>query len=288
MEFSAFKKVRAIFPRYKNILIAGLVIVIYAPTFVLLGHKYLAADSYYSHGFLVPVVSVYLIWSKRKRIQSLLPGAQSSLPGLILLIAGLLLHLISTALSIEFGSYLSLPIVCAGLGLYLLGRRIFPVLLFPLAFLIFMLPLPNVIIIAISFKMKMLAAQAASWVVNMMGIPITRDGSTIYLPAGSLVVGDPCSGLKSLISLLALGVVFTQFTNASALKKNILCLMAIPIAVISNIFRIILLILAAHIYGEKAALGFFHDFTGLLVFAFAFIGLVAVVRLLKCQIIRPA
>ena len=102
-------------------------------------------------------------------------------------------------------------------------------------FLIFMIPLPNVVIIAVSFKMKMLAAQMASGIVSLMGIPITRDGSTIYLPAGSLVVGDPCSGLKSLISLLALGVVFTQFTNASRFKKNILCLSAIPIAMISNV-----------------------------------------------------
>lgn len=252
-----------------------------------LGHKYLAVDSYYSHGFLVPLVSAYLIWRKRKRIQSLLPGAQFSCSGLILLAAGLLLHLISTALSIEFGSYFSLPIVLAGLGLYLLGKKNFPTLFFPLVFLIFMLPLPNVIIIAISFKMKMLAAQLASGAVNLMGIPITRDGSTIYLPAGSLVVGDPCSGLKSLISLFALGVVFTQFTNAPAFKKSILCLAAIPIAVISNVLRIMLLILAAHVYGEKAALGFFHDFTGMLVFVFAFIGLVTIAKLLKCQIIKP-
>lgn len=272
---------------YKTILIVSLLIAIYVPTFISLGHKYLAADSYYSHGFLVPLVSAYLIWSKRRKIQALLPGYQSAGSGLILLAAGLLLHLISTAISIDFGSYFSLPIVLAGLGFYLFGKTIFPLLLFPLVFLIFMLPLPNVIIIAVSFKMKMLAAHLASGAVSMMGIPITRDGSTIYLPAGSLVVGDPCSGLKSLISLLALGVVFTQFTNASALKKNILCLSAIPIAVISNVLRIILLILAAYVYGEKAALGFFHDFTGMLVFVFAFIGLVAVVRLLKCQIIKP-
>lgn len=272
---------------YKTVTIVISLIVIYAPTLISLGRKYLAVDSYYSHGFLVPLVSAYLIWSKRKRIYALLPEAKSSKYGLILLVTGLLLHLISTALSVDFGSYFSIPIVLAGLGLYFFGKTIFPLLLFPLIFLIFMLPLPNVIIIAISFKMKILAAQLASAAVSIMGIPITRDGSTIYLPAGSLVVGDPCSGLKSLISLLALGVVFTQFTNASRLKKNILCLSAIPIAIASNVLRIILLILVAYVYGENAALGFFHDFTGMLVFVFAFIGLVGVARLLKCQIIKP-
>ncbi len=235
----------------------------------------------------MPLVSAYLIWTKRKRIKALLPAAQPSKFGLILLASGLFLHIISAALRLNFGSYFSLPLVLAGLGLYLCGKAVFPLLFFPLAFLIFMIPLPNVIIIAISFKMKMLAAQMASGIVSLAGIPITRDGSTIYLPAGSLVVGDPCSGLKSLISLLALGVVFTQFTNASRLKKRILCLSAIPIAMISNVLRIIMLILVAYIYGEKAALGFFHDFTGMLVFVFAFIGLVGAARLLKCQIIKP-
>lgn len=272
---------------YKIVIIVISLIAIYAPTFISLGRKYLATDSYYSHGFIVPLVSAYLIWRKRSRIKALLPAAKPSGSGLVLLVSGLLLHLASTALTLNFGSYLSLPIVLAGLGLYFWGKAIFPLLLFPLFFLIFMIPLPNVVIIAVSFKMKILAAQMASGIVSLMGIPIARDGSTIYLPAGSLVVGDPCSGLKSLISLLALGVVFTQFTNASRLKKNILCLSAVPIAMISNILRIILLILAAYVYGEKAALGFFHDFTGMLVFVFAFIGLVGAARLLKCQIIRP-
>lgn len=263
-----------------------LTIAVYVPTFIGLAGKFLAADSYYSHGFLVPLVSAYLIWRKRKHLQALLPAAQSSRAGLILLVTGLLLHFISTALKINFGSYLSLPIVLAGSALYLFGKKIARELFFPLAFLIFMLPLPNVAIIAISFKMKMLAAQLSSWTVNMMGIPITRDGSTIYLPQGFLVVGDPCSGLRSLISLLALGAVFTQFIRGSVFRKSAFFLSAVPVALISNVLRIILLLLVTHVYGEKIALGFFHDLTGMLVFVFAFIGLIIAARLLKCQIIK--
>ena len=149
-----------------------------------------------------------------------------------------------------------------------------------------MLPLPSVVIIAISFKMKILAAQISSWAVNMMGIPAMRDGSTIYLPRAFLLVGDPCNGLRSLISLLALGAVFTQFIRGSMLKKSTFFLSAVPVALISNVLRIILLLLVTHVYGEKIALGFFHDFTGMLVFVFAFIGLIIAARLLKCQIIR--
>lgn len=257
------------------------------PAFVSLAERFLAADSYYSHGFLVPLVSAYLSWRKRKRLKRLLP-AQSSKSGLLFLAAGLFLHFTSTLLKLNFGSYLSLPIVLTGLVLYLFGKRIARELTFPLAFLVFMLPLPSVTIIAISFKMKILASQLAALAANLMSIPATRDGSTIYLPRGYLVVGDPCSGLRSLISLLALGAVFTQFISGSMLKRNLLFLSAIPIALISNVLRIILLLLVTYVYGEKAALGFFHDFSGMLVFAFAFIGLAMVMRLLKCQTIRTA
>lgn len=270
----------------KIALIIILLIAIYAPTFISLSERFLATDSYYSHGFLVPLVSAYLIWRKRKRLKELLPN-QPCKSGLALLTGGLLLHFISTVLKINFGSYLSLPIVLTGLALYLAGKRIARELLFPLAFLIFMLPLPSVIIIAVSFRMKIIAAQLASWAVNMMGIPTTRDGSTIYLPGSFLLVGDPCSGLRSLISLLALGAVFTQFTSGSRNKKSLLFLSAIPIALISNVLRIILLLLVTYVYGEKVALGFFHDLSGMLVFVFAFIGLAIVMRLLRCQIIRP-
>lgn len=211
--------------------------------------------------------------------------AQPCKVGLVLLIGGLFLHLVSTFLKINFGTYLSLPIVLAGLILYLMGKRIARELLFPIAFLIFMIPLPSVIIIHISFKMKILATQIASGVVNMMGISTIRDGSTIYLPHGSLVVGDPCSGLRSLISLLALGAVFTQFMSGPAIKKNILFLSAAPIALASNILRIILLLLVTHVYGEEVALGLFHNFAGMSVFVFAFIGLAIVGKILRCQMV---
>jgi exosortase len=257
------------------------------PTFVSLTGRFLAADSYYSHGFLVPLVSAYLIWRKRKRLKELLP-ARPCKSGLALLVGGLILHLISTLLKINFGSYFSLLIVLAGLALYLFGKRITRELIFPLTFLIFMIPLPSVIIIAVSFKMKVLAAQTASWTVNLIGIPTTRDGSTIYLPESFLLVGDPCSGLRSLISLLALGTVFTQFISGGLIRKITLFLSSIPIALISNVLRIISLLLVTHIYGERAALGFFHDLSGILVFIFAFIGLIIIMRFLKCQIIKSA
>ena len=272
---------------YKIALIIILLISAYLPVFISLSERFLAVDSYYSHGFLVPLVSLYLIWRKRKKLQTFLPASSCKF-GLVLLVAGLLLHFVSTALKINFGSYASLPIVLGGLVLYLFGKKITREILFPLAFLIFMVPLPSVAIITITFKMKIFTAQIASRIVSMMGISAIRGGSTIYLPRDFLVVGDPCSGLRSLISLLALGAIFAQVIAGSRIKKSALFLSTIPIAVISNAARIVLLLLITHVYGKEAALGFFHDFSGMLVFVFAFIGLTIVMRLLKCQIIRPA
>lgn len=270
---------------YKGLIII-LFTAIYTPTFISLAERFLAADSYYSHGFLVPLVCAYLSWRKRRKLKQSL-SSPTPKSGLALLVAGLLLHFISTILKINFGSYLSLPIVLFAMVSYLFGKMVAGELLFPISFLVFMLPLPSVMIIAVSFKMKMLAAHLATQAVNMMQISAVRDGSTIYLPNGSnLLVGDPCSGLRSLISLLALGAVFTQFVQGSRLKKKFLFLSAIPIALISNIFRIISLILVTYVYGERVALRFFHDFSGMLVFVLAFVGLAIVMRSLKCQIIR--
>lgn len=266
----------------KIIIIVLLFVAIFVPAFISLSGRFTAADSYYSHGFLVPLVCAYLIWRKRKKLKTL--PIESSKAGLIVLVAGLLLHIISSLLKINFGTYISIIIVLEGLILYLLGREINRELLFPLVFLIFMIPLPSVVIIAFSFKMKMFAAQLSANLVNQMGISALRDGSTIYLPNGQLVIGDPCSGLRSLISLLALGAIFTQFFSVSVMRKNILFLSAIPIALTSNVLRIIALLWVTYVYGEKVALGFFHDLSGMLVFVFAFFGLFFMTRILKCRL----
>ena len=229
----------------------------------------------------MPVVCAYLIWRKRSKLKAL--PVESSQAGLFILIAGLLLHIISSILKINFGSYVSLVIVLEGLVLYLLGKKVNRQLLFPLAFLVFMIPLPNVIIIGLSFKMKILASQISSNLISKMGIPAVRDGSTIYLPNGKLMVGDPCSGLRSLISLLALGALFTQFIQGSRAKKNILFLSAAPIALASNALRIIALLLVTYVYGEQAALGLFHDFSGMMVFIIAFLGLFLMTKALRCR-----
>ncbi|MDD5069626.1 MAG: exosortase/archaeosortase family protein [Candidatus Omnitrophica bacterium] len=277
MAAKTFKKIDKI----KTGIITLLVLVLFYPTYYHLYGRFTSADSYYSHGVLVPFITLFLVWRRRKEIFN--STVKSSPMGLVVLIFGLLLYLASQQLQINFGSYLSIIFVISGLVLYLLGAEFFRKLLFPIGFLLFMMPLPRVMIIGISFKMKIMAAQLSTLVVNLMGLEAVREGSTIFFGNESLIVGDPCSGLRSLISFFALGALFIQFVDAKWFKKFILVLSTFPVAVISNMVRLVLLVLATHVYGQEFALGFFHDLTGVLVFVVGFFGLYFVSKVLGCE-----
>ncbi|MDI6781754.1 MAG: exosortase/archaeosortase family protein, partial [bacterium] len=154
----------------------------------------------------------------------------------------------------------------------LFGWRMMRVLVFPVGFLFFMIPFPDVFTIFLTYKLKMMATHGAVATVNTIGIPCMAEGAKIILPDTFLEVGAPCSGIRSLISLLALGALFAYLLNISMIRRAIVFLSTIPIALLSNVIRIVLLCLVAHIYGKEAALpgSFSHDFTGFLVFIIAF------------------
>ena len=253
----------------KIVLVVLLFIAIYFPAFISLSEKFTATDSYYSHGFLVPIVCGYLVWRKRRELKEL--PIESFAMGMPILIIGLLLQIIATALKINFAIYASMIIVILGMVLFMFGIKITKLLFPAILFMLFMIPLPGVVIIGISFKLKVLAAEVATRIIHALGITATRAGSIIYLPNSKLLVGDPCSGLRSLISLLALGALFTQFVDSSKFRKLLLFFSSIPIALVSNILRILFLLFVAYIYGEKVATGTMHDVSGMLVFVIAFI-----------------
>ena len=268
---------------FLNILIPLILfLILFSPTYSPLFERFTARDSYYSHGFLIPFVSLYLVWRKRQLLKTI-PLKPQPLGGFILA-GGVLLHLVSTFLKINFISYMAIPIVLLGTSLYLGGKRLTKELLFPIAFLVFMLPLPKVLIIGIAFKMKLLATDASTFIVNRLGIEAKGVGSTIYYPGGHLLVGDPCSGLRSLITFLALGALFTQFVQASIWRKNLLFISVIPIALLSNLVRITIMVLVGYVYGQKAVSGFLHDFSGIMVFVLGFIGLVMASKILRCPL----
>ena len=264
------------------VLVSLLVILVFIPIYSHLILRFNARDSYYSHGFLIPLVVGYLVFKKRNILSSI--EAKPCFFGLFVFVFGLGLHLISLVLKVNFTSYLAVPVVIAGILLYLKGVKFTKELLFPLCFLIFMLPLPAVMIVGMSYKLKIFAAGAATFLGNSIGIKSSLSGSTIYYPGGTLLVGDPCSGLRSLISFIALGALFTQFTKAAIWRKLSLFCLTIPIALISNFLRITFLLWVSFAYGKKAASGFVHDFSGYMVFVVGFLGLMLVSKILRCQL----
>ena len=259
----------------------SLLLIAYIPTFVWMWNRWFAKESYYGHGILIPAVSFYFAWQRR----DLFRGAKISneMSGLIIVAIGLLIHIICALLKVYFISGFSFVLVLYGLILFILGREMARKLIFPVFFLLAMVPLPLVLIGNLTVKLKLFAAQCATFALNRVGFPSTLDGNIIRMPESFTTVGAPCSGLRSLIALLTLGVIFSYAMKVSYVKKAILLLSAVPIAMATNVLRITSISIVNDLYGEKVALGFFHDFSGFLVFFFAFLGLFAVGRTLDAD-----
>ncbi len=272
---------QSIIKKYKEELsTAVLVFLAYTPTFLWMWDRWFARDSYYSHGILIPFVSAYLIWNKREELAK--TPVEHSPWGLRIFLLGILMHLISALFRVYFSSGFSLVVVIFGLVLYFFGKRVFNHVFFPILFLVFMIPLPIVTIASISFKLKVFAAQMATVILNNhLRIPCFQDGSTIRMQHTQVIVDDVCSGLRSLISLTALGSIFAYWIKGGFVKKTIVFLSTIPIAVVTNALRIVFLATVSEVWGARYATGLLHDLSGFVVFAGAFILLFAVVKLLE-------
>lgn len=242
---------------------------IYYPTFVWMADRWGAADSYYGHGFLMPAVSLYLVWSKRAELRGL--ERRQSWLGLFFLVPGALIQLGSSVLRIYFLSAFSFILVLAGLILLFFGPRIFRALWFPVFFLLMMIPLPLLMISEITLKLKFFVSELAAFVLNRIGIETVRDGSYLVMPNSYLLVGDPCSGLRSFLTFLCLGLVFAYLSRLRWWARAVLVAAGLPLAVLSNLLRVVFLSLVAEIYGMEAAGGKVHDYSGYAVFVIAFL-----------------
>ncbi|WP_051305912.1 exosortase/archaeosortase family protein [Desulfogranum mediterraneum] len=243
--------------------------------------RYTGADSYYSHGFLVPLVALFFVYQQKARLLQM--EQRGCVAGLYLLIFALLLHLLGTVLYIFAISGFSLFLLLTGLCLFLFGLQVSRLLWFPLVFLIFMVPLPMAMINLVSFPLKVFAAKAGVWVVGALGVPVYGEGFNIFIPAGQLLVGNPCSGLRSLIAFLALGAVFAHLAPLGVGRKWLLFFLTIPVALFSNVVRVPLLILASHYWGLEAAGPdtLIHTGSGMLVFIVGFLLLMGAAKVLE-------
>ncbi|MBT3806034.1 MAG: exosortase/archaeosortase family protein [Desulfobacula sp.] len=253
----------------------------YKTTLMWMYDRYMGADSYYSHGFIVPFISLYFIYLQKENLAQIKP--QTSVIGLIILFFALLLHILGTLLYIFSISGFSIFFLIIGLSIFLFGKEISKVIWFPLLFLVFMFPLPEAMISLVSFPLKIFAAKAGVWIISILGIPIYLEGFNILIPAGPLLVGNPCSGLRSLIAFLALGSIFAYLEPISIIKKWFLFSLSIPIALLSNIVRIPILILVSNYWGLEAAGPdtLVHTGSGILVFVLGFLLIFTAARALE-------
>ena len=233
----------------------------------------------FSHGFLIPIVSLYFVYERRKELSVLSPS--TAWGGLGLIVLGILLLLLGNLATEYFMMRFSMLVVLGGIILFLLGKEFYKALLFPLVFLIFMIPIPSVLMDRITFPMQLFASKVAARSLYLIGIPVLREGNIMQLANTSLEVAEACSGIRSLISLLALSVVFAYFSQNTTLKRVLLVLSTFPIAIIANAARVTGTGILAHHYGDKVAQGFFHGFSGWILFVVAFVCLFVVGSLLS-------
>lgn len=225
-------------------------------------------DPDYSHGFLVPVLSAYFAWKRRQQL------AQTALQprwwGLGVLLFGLSLLVVGTVGAELFLMRSSLIVVLAGVVWFCMGWQHLKRLAFPIAFLQLMIPLPEILLNTVAFPLQLLAAKLSTASLQAIGLPVFREGNIISLPRITLEIVEACSGLRSLVSLVALAVVFAYLSHRQTWKQVTLVVSAIPIALVANAFRIWGTGVLSHHYGTKVAEGFYHTFAGWLVFVVAF------------------
>lgn len=236
-------------------------------------------DGNYSHGFLIVPVAAYLVWERRKKLTA--TPIAPSIFGLVLL-AGSLATLTAGILGAElFLSRVSMIGVVAGTVLFTTGWRYLRVLMFPLAFLLLMIPIPAIIFNEIAFPLQLLASRGAEVTLSTAHIPVLREGNIIVLANTTLEVAEACSGIRSLISLVTLAIIYGYFTDDRIWARVALTLAAVPVAVAANAARVAGTGVAAHYYGPEAAEGFFHTFSGWILFVVAFVMLFAIQKLLS-------
>jgi exosortase len=248
---------------WQTAVIAGLALWLYYPTIThLVGQWW--NDPNFSHGFFVPLFAAFVIWQERSRLSTLTP--QPSWWGLLFLGCGLCVLIIGQMGAELFLSRLSLLIAAGGLIVLFLGWNFFRALLFPWAFLLLMIPIPAIVFNQLTFPLQLLASKVASTTLPWMGVPVLREGNVIILPAMALEVAEACSGIRSLMSLTTLAVIYGYLMERRIALRVLLAVASIPIAVAANSLRIVGTGLLVQYWDPEKAQGFFHEFSGWLIF----------------------
>jgi len=243
-------------------------------------------DPDYSHGFLVPAFSIFMLWRERSHLSRL--TAKPSAWGLLILVMAESMLIVGVLGAELFLSRISLLFVMAGLVVFFFGWQCFRSIFFPWAFLFLMVPIPAILMTRVTFPLQILASTVAGSTLPLMGVPVLREGNIINLPAMSLEVAEACSGIHSLLSLITLAIIYGFLTERRTHLRFVLALASIPIAVAANSLRIVITGLVAQYWDPSKAQGFFHEFSGWLLFLISLAVLVALHRFLRLGEVRSS
>jgi exosortase B len=245
--------------------VAAALLVLYVPTYITLAHG-AWNEEHNAHGPLVLLVVAWLVWRQRNELAAL-PERGATIAGSISLLIGLVFYVLGRALEfVYFESFSQIPVL-AGVLLFIYGWRGVRLMWFPLLYVMFLVPLPGVVVDAATGSLKQMVSVLAENALYHAGYPIARTGVILSIGQYQLLVADACSGLNSMYSLTAMGLLFLYLTWDGNWLRAIVMLLAIwPIAFAANVVRVIALVLITYYLGDEAAQGFLHGFSGILLF----------------------
>ena len=224
-------------------------------------------DSNYNHGFLIPPIVAYLIWTKRKALAE--AKRSPSILGLIGMLGSAALLVLGTAGAEVFTQRVSFSLFLPSAILFLFGWRHFRLTLFPFSLLLLAIPLPYVIYYGLTAPMQAFAAKCAIFGLHLVGVPVAAEGNIIHLSNTSLEVAEACSGIRSLYAFLTLGALVAYSTPAPGWARALIFLFTIPLSVAGNAVRVFGTGIAVHLFGPSMAEGTVHEMFGMIVIAFS-------------------
>jgi exosortase len=243
-----------------------------------------ATTEEFSYGFLIVPVSLGLVWWRRALlVRSLGPGA--TVLGLCLIVPALLAYLLAWRLGIHALAGVAVSPLLLGVIVYLYGVRAGRVLAFPVGFLIFGLGVYRGLLDTVGFALQGITASGATFLAHSVGVAVQRDGLILTSDRFAFVVAEACSGMSSLVSLLALAALWTFGARGPLAGRLTVVAATVPLVVLANSTRVALVLIVASQFGQDAALGFFHGASSLILFGIALAGLMTVSRIVGC---RPA
>lgn len=259
-----------------------LVASLYATHMYSLYHSVWAAYDY-THAYLILPLFLWLVWRKRVVLRESMKRIEqgSNIFGLFILLFGISLFIFGWRRNFVSVTTASLLPVLYGLVNYLYGAGVTRILAFPILYLIFLVPLPAGIVDSITLPMRYGVSIATAGILEFLRYPITREGLLLSIGSDELFMGQPCSGFRSLISLFSLALIYVYLSRINLQKKALMVSFIIPFALLGNLIRVLLLCIITYYFGMDAGQGFFHNFSGMVIFIIIVAGLFGMECLLR-------